>query len=166
MKVCFKCGIEKSIDSFYKHKGMKDGHLNKCIDCTKQDVDKREKELRKNPEFVKYEKARHREKYHRLGYKEKQKIWDKDKVWKNNSIYKNLNRKLKTPKGIELHHWCYKDRYLEDVVLMTVSDHRKLHSYLTLELNRRIFMTEYGELETKEKHLAFIKSVGLNYLEY
>ena len=38
MKKCFKCGESKSLSSFYKHSGMKDGHVNKCIDCNKSDV--------------------------------------------------------------------------------------------------------------------------------
>ena len=38
MKTCFKCGCTKPLDLFYKHIRMKDGRLNKCIDCTKQDV--------------------------------------------------------------------------------------------------------------------------------
>lgn len=37
MKNCFKCNIAKPLDKFYKHKGMQDGHLNKCIECTKKD---------------------------------------------------------------------------------------------------------------------------------
>ena len=40
-KKCFKCGIEKSINNFYKHDAMSDGHLGKCKDCTKIDVSKR-----------------------------------------------------------------------------------------------------------------------------
>ena len=33
MKTCIRCKKEKTISSFYKHKKMKDGHLNKCIEC-------------------------------------------------------------------------------------------------------------------------------------
>ena len=40
MKVCRECGIEKDLESFYKHSAMLDGHLNKCIDCVKSIVKK------------------------------------------------------------------------------------------------------------------------------
>lgn len=40
-KRCFKCGIVKPLSEFYVHPAMRDGHLNKCKDCTKMDVKRR-----------------------------------------------------------------------------------------------------------------------------
>ena len=38
MKKCFKCGDVKPLGDFYTHPNMADGHLNKCIICTRKDA--------------------------------------------------------------------------------------------------------------------------------
>jgi len=43
-KVCFKCSRLLPLPEFYRHPQMVDGHLNKCRDCARRDV-QRHREL-------------------------------------------------------------------------------------------------------------------------
>lgn len=76
MKVCFKCGKTKSLEEFYRHPAMADGHLGKCKDCTKLDVSRhrlshleqiraydRRRGSRQGPEYRKQYRRDHPEKY-------------------------------------------------------------------------------------------------------
>ena len=57
VKHCFKCGLWKPLDAFYKHPRMADGHLGKCKECTKKDVfDRRHGEGRER--VLEYDRAR------------------------------------------------------------------------------------------------------------
>ena len=115
MKICGKCKKEKPFNEFYKHAQMKGGFLSECKTCVKIRVNLRHHKLSEDPEWVESERVRHREKYHRLGYKEAQKEWDKKRPWSKSQKYKNLHRSMKCEKGFELHHWSYNDEHLEDV---------------------------------------------------
>jgi len=58
VKKCFKCGAEKPLTEFYKHKKMSDGHVNKCKDCNKKDV--RENRALKVDYYRKYDVVRYK----------------------------------------------------------------------------------------------------------
>lgn len=55
-KECFRCHRLLPLEDFYVHKEMKDGHLNKCKDCTKKDVAIRAR--RDFEKIQKYERSR------------------------------------------------------------------------------------------------------------
>jgi hypothetical protein len=164
-KTCFKCNLEKKLEDFYKHPRMPDGRVNKCKECNKKDTRDNYQIKSKDISFIEKERERSKEKYYRLNYKEKQKIWDSEKTWKNSPKYKGLRRKFKyVPKTHHLHHWNYNDDFLEDVIIVEKFNHRRAHNLINLDLKNKIYIGLNGEvLDTKEKHILYLLNNGIKF---
>lgn len=164
-KKCFKCEIVKPLSEYYKHPRMGDGHLNKCKSCTRHDTKKRALELSEDPEWVKDEQKRHREKYHRLGYLEKHKPTADSKreamsKYKKNypekDRAKNASQRMPSKKGHN-HHWSYNKEHWRDVIDMNNKDHAKAHRFIVYDQERMMYRTIDGVLlDTRERHIEYI----------
>lgn len=180
MKKCFKCGIWKTIDGFYKHPQMGDGHLNKCINCTKNDVKERENKLKENPDWIEKERKRGREKYHRLGYQKyaKRNYLKRRKSLKPYPVYINgtksykekfpekyrakiISQRMKLPEGKQKHHWSYNEEHFKDILFLTRQEHERLHRYIIYDQERMMYRSLEGILlDTKEEHLRYYKVIS------
>lgn len=154
MKKCIRCGTDKDLNSFYSHPKMKDGHLNKCKECCRTQQKERSAILINDPEWLKNEQARGREKYHRLY---------KTKGHTGRMEISNIRRDFPIPEDKEYHHWNYNK--IHSVFIMNrLNGHKRLHTFLLLDPNTQCYFNNRGELlDTRLKHENFIKEKGFEY---
>jgi len=167
-KKCFKCGVTKSLDDFYAHPQMADGHLNKCVKCTKKDVLNDYKIKSKNPDWIEKERARGREKAKRLKFKinpdtrkEANERWKIKYPEKIQAHYSCSN--LKPPViGMEKHHWSYNEDHYQDVIWLSKSDHMKAHRFIVYDQERMMYRKlDLELLDNKKDHELYIKEMIL-----
>ena len=103
MKICRKCRVEKPLSDFYKHRGMADGHLNICKDCTRKRISSHwhlnaEQLRKKERERWQRRKKNPREIKRRLKYQQQL----RSKHPERNKAYCHVHRNLKPPDQCEI----------------------------------------------------------------
>lgn len=108
-KKCFKCKEILSLDNFYTHPEMLDGHVNKCKECNKHDVRKNYADKIVSKKI--YDKHRQRYSIHRilnhrynaLKYRSTTKVYGRP--------YKVYGKDFLTVEAWNI--WCYKDEVMK-----------------------------------------------------
>ena len=167
-KKCFKCGEIKSLDDFYHHPQMADGHLNKCIKCTKNDSLNDYKIKSENPEWIVKERARGREKAKRLGYKTNPNISKKARLkyvekFPEKILAVRSCSNLKPPLiGLERHHWSYNEDHYRDVIWLSKQEQMKAHRFLIYDQERMMYRKlDLELLDNKNDHELYIREMIL-----
>jgi len=156
MKKCFKCGKNKELEKFYKHPMMTDGHLNKCIECAKKDVQDNYLKKIKDIEYVEKERKRGRDKYKRLQYKNKK----RDVIWRHQQIRDRLGDLVL--KEEELHHWNYD--FIDSLFIINRRLHKKFHLITDKQEGIPYYFLNKDPLNTKEKTLKVLIWINRKFL--
>lgn len=156
-KTCTKCGKILEIINFYKNKDNKDGYRNDCKQCKNkynnqyyQKYKLKIKEYNQRPEIKQYN-VNKQIKYQKK-YPEKIKF-----RWK---VQDNLPP---AGNGFHYHHWSYNKQHQLDVIILTISEHIRLHKLISYDKTTMMYRVKAtGELlDSREKHQNYINNILL-----
>ena len=166
MRTCNTCFNTKPHQDFYV------SNKSNCKECIKEKAKLQRELLISTPEGLEKERQRHRDKYHRLGYKDIHKPTPEKKKeiikrykdkYPEKQRAKNLSQDLvKTDNKNELHHWSYNEKDAKDCIELSVADHNTIHRFLVYDQESFYYKDlEDNLLDTKEKHADYIKKLGI-----
>lgn len=169
-KTCKRCEQEKPLTDYYKHSGMADGTLSFCKECKKAESKDRSQLNSQDEGWVEKERERHRDKYYRLGYKDKHKPTAESKAIQMKSYKDKYPEKYYAKRvapiieGLHAHHWSYNEDHRKDVIHLEPKDHYTAHRFIVYDQSSFMYKTkkEGVLLDTKEKHQEFIIGVIKN----
>lgn len=168
MRICNVCEIEKPLSEFYVNKQCVGGYQKRCKECSKKASKNQLSKIKADPDLYEKEQKRHRDKYHRLGYREKHKPTSdqkKKQIDKYKAIYpekyiaKNCSYHLVKPfDNAEAHHWSYNEPHYKDVIWLSTKQHAKIHRFIIYDQERKMYRQHDTNelLDTKEAHEKFI----------
>jgi hypothetical protein len=159
MKICNKCGIEKSYKDFYKHKGYKDGLESSCKSCKKV-YENENKDRIKNLKKIYYKNNIEKYKKYKLDYnsKNKEKIKNYNKKWreenkdyikeKSSIYYKEMTDEQREIRNSKRKDWLDNNK---EKVRYKKNEYKKnkLKSDIIFSLNHNINTSILSELRKK-----------------
>jgi len=177
-KPCSKCKEVKPLIEFSRQKGRKYGVSSQCRECSSSRnkahyQENKDKILAKHKEYYDnntekfaelnkkwndthkdYVKARSAKYYQ----ENTDRINSKNAEWREKFPEKEkareyANRKLGSRDGCHKHHWSYNEEHWLDVIELTISEHRKLHTVMSYNPTEKKYECENGTLlDSREKH--------------
>lgn len=152
-KICRRCNTEKSINLFYKCRGMKDGYFNICKECQIPQGQKYRRKKSLDPTWVEKQRKRQRDR-------------SKDKKHpfpeiQSGHIWKKYRNKIEVIPRYQFHHWNYNLRF--SVFYIHPSLHGKIHKLITLNKEEKIYYFANKPLDTKEKHREILNWINTHF---
>lgn len=134
MKRCFKCGVEKDEQEFYRHPMMADGRLGKCKECAK--TDSKNHWVAKREDYRRYDKLREglvERKQRKKAYQQKRRMLHPDKYRATTAVHNAIRDKKieKKPcevcgaENVQAHHADYSKPL--NVSWLCFKHHRQIH---------------------------------------
>ena len=156
---------------------MSDGRLNQCKQCKRAYQRKHHKDKSQDAQWLKKERKRTRERYHRLDYgdkyawenlseKQKQRKLRAQKKWRRQNkekvaAHNFVNKHMDIPNGVHAHHWSYREEHRGSVILIHGDGHHnQVHRSMQYDDEAMFYRTNDGRLlDTLQKHLDFAQNL-------